>query len=273
MKIGNLPETDFLFIAGPCVIETSRTTLLIANHVANMAKYYKINLVFKASIDKANRSSGRSFRGGDWRTGLKILEKVRESTGLPVTTDIHESWQAKDAGKVVDLIQIPALLCRQTDLLVAAAKTGKPVNVKKGQFMPPAGMRNVLDKLNDAGCSNVLFTERGSCFGYNNVVVDMRGLSLMSGIAPTIFDASHTIQAPGLSVATDGLPTTERSGGMRNLIRPMARAAVAFGCNGVFVETHPDPDNAMSDGPSSLALSDFAAFVADVIAIRHALGH
>lgn len=270
VKIGTLTvsESDFVFIAGPCVVETLAMTLAIATHLADVAAQQQIQLIFKASVDKANRSSGRSFRGRGWRQGLQTLAKVRERTGLPVTTDIHESWQAAEAATVVDLIQIPALLCRQTDLLVAAAKTGLPVNVKKGQFMPPVGMRHVLAKLTDAGCDRVLFTERGSCFGYNGVVVDMRGLAGLSGLGtPAIFDASHTVQVPGLVNTTD----TGSSGSERHLIRPLARAAVAFGCQGVFVETHPDPDNALSDGLSSLHLNDFFGFVDDVLAIRYAL--
>jgi 2-dehydro-3-deoxyphosphooctonate aldolase (KDO 8-P synthase) len=256
---------EFVWIAGPCVVESQGGAVAIAEKLAEYARGLGIRVIFKASIDKANRTSGTSPRGCGYKRGLLTLEAVKARTGLPVLTDIHEPWQAESWGDVVDAYQIPALLCRQTDLLVAAARTGKPVNVKKGQFMSHSDMVHVVEKLRAEGCGHVLLTERGNSFGYNNVVVDFRGLATLATFGcPVVFDASHTVQSPGGQGA--------RSGGDRRLIIPMARAAAAFGCHGIFVEVHPDPDNALSDGPSSLRLDQFEQLVSEVQAVRRVLG-
>jgi 2-dehydro-3-deoxyphosphooctonate aldolase (KDO 8-P synthase) len=250
-----------LLIAGPCVIESQELTLSIARRLKDLVAGLRVQLVFKASFDKANRTSGSAFRGAGLETGLAVLAAVREATGLPVTTDIHESQQAQPVARVCDLLQIPAFLARQTDLLGAAAQTGKAVNVKKGQFMAPWDMQNVLAKLNAAGCQNVLLCERGTFFGYGRLVNDMRALPQMRSLgAPVIFDATHSVQEPG------GLGSA--TGGNRAMVEPLARAAVAIGVDGLFFEVHPDPDNAPSDGPNMLRLDDFRAVLERVLAIR-----
>jgi 2-dehydro-3-deoxyphosphooctonate aldolase (KDO 8-P synthase) len=250
-----------LLIAGPCVIESESLTLAIARRLKEMVADLPVRLVFKASFDKANRTSGAAFRGAGMEGGLKVLVRVKDETGLPVTTDIHESQQAQPVAEVCELLQIPAFLARQTDLLVAAAKTGRAVNVKKGQFMAPWDMRNVLEKLNSAGCPNVLLCERGTFFGYGRLVNDMRALPQMQALgAPVIFDATHSVQEPGgLGAAT---------GGNRAMVEPLARAATAIGVDGLFFEVHPDPDSAPSDGPNMLRLDDFPAVLRRVLAIR-----
>jgi 2-dehydro-3-deoxyphosphooctonate aldolase (KDO 8-P synthase) len=250
-----------LLIAGPCVIESEDLTLTIARRLKEMAADLPVQLVFKASFDKANRTSGSAFRGAGLAAGLNILARVKEATGLPVTTDIHESEQAQHVAAVCDLLQIPAFLARQTDLLVAAARTGRAVNVKKGQFMAPWDMQNVLDKLNSAGCRNVLLCERGTFFGYGRLVNDMRALPQMQALgAPVIFDATHSVQEPG------GLGSA--TGGNRAMVEPLARAATAIGVDGLFFEVHPDPDTAPSDGPNMLRLDDFPAVLHRLLAIR-----
>jgi 2-dehydro-3-deoxyphosphooctonate aldolase (KDO 8-P synthase) len=250
-----------LLIAGPCVIESAELTRSIACRLTEIVAGLPVQLVFKASFDKANRTSGAAFRGSGLEDGLKVLTRVKEETGLPVTTDIHESHQAEQVAAVCDLLQIPAFLARQTDLLVAAAKTGRAVNVKKGQFMAPWDMRSVLDKLNTAGCQNVLLCERGTFFGYGRLVNDMRSLPQMQALgAPVIFDATHSVQEPG------GLGTA--TGGNREMVEPLARAATAIGVDGLFFEVHPDPDRAPSDGPNMLRLDDFPAVLRRVLAIR-----
>jgi 2-dehydro-3-deoxyphosphooctonate aldolase (KDO 8-P synthase) len=252
---------SLLLIAGPCVIESQSLTLTIAHRLKQIVANLPVNLVFKASFDKANRTSGAAFRGAGMEGGLKILARVKDETGLPVTTDIHESQQAQPAAEVCDLLQIPAFLARQTDLLVAAAQTGRGVNVKKGQFMAPWDMRNVLEKLNSAGCPNVLLCERGTFFGYGRLVNDMRALPQMQSLgAPVIFDATHSVQEPG------GLGSA--TGGNRAMVEPLARAATAIGVDGLFFEVHPDPDSAPSDGPNMLRLDDFPAVLRRVLAIR-----
>lgn len=253
-----------LLIAGPCVIESQDLTLSIARRLHEMTADLPVQLVFKASFDKANRTSGSAFRGAGLESGLAILAAVKRETGLPVTTDIHESEQAAPVAEVCDLLQIPAFLARQTDLLVAAAKTGRAVNVKKGQFMAPGDMRHVLAKLNAAGCANVLLCERGTFFGYGRLVNDMRSLPEMRSLgAPVIFDATHSVQEPGgLGAAT---------GGNRAMVEPLARAAVAVGVDGLFFETHPDPDQAPSDGPNMLRLDDFRGVLKRVLAVRAAV--
>jgi 2-dehydro-3-deoxyphosphooctonate aldolase (KDO 8-P synthase) len=253
-----------LFIAGPCVIESHDLTLRIAETLARIAAKFSIPLVFKASFDKANRTSGQTFRGPGVKDGLKTLAAVKRATGLPLTTDVHESHQIEPVAEVCDLIQVPAFLARQTDLLLAAARTGRAVNVKKGQFMAPWDMKNVRAKMLEAGNDRLLLTERGTTFGYGQLVNDMRAIPWMQEIGcPVIFDATHSVQMP----AGKG----DRSGGDRRMVPYLARAAVAAGCDGLFLETHPDPDKALSDGPNMLHLSDFPDFVRVCLALRRAL--
>ncbi len=256
-----LTEKDFIFIAGPCAIESEDLVLRVAEKLKELSeKFPQAEFIFKSSFDKANRSSINSFRGHGMEYGLRALRRVKEEFGLKVTTDIHESYQADPVAEVVDLIQIPAFLCRQTDLLLSAAKTGKPVNVKKGQFMAPWDMKNVVEKLKVGGCSEIFLTERGVSFGYNNLVVDFRSLPIMKNYAKVIFDATHSVQLPG------GMGN--RSGGQREFAFPLARAAVAVGCDGVFMETHPDPDRALSDGPNQIPLSELEFIVSALLEIR-----
>jgi 2-dehydro-3-deoxyphosphooctonate aldolase (KDO 8-P synthase) len=243
---GNNP---FVLIAGPCMIESEELVFETAGAIQEVAKKLNIPFIFKASFDKANRSSIYSDRGPGIEKGLEILSKVKETFNVPVTSDIHDVSQAQMAGEVLDIIQIPAFLCRQTDLLVAAAKTGKIVNVKKGQFLAPWDMKNVVVKLKESGCERVLLTERGSTFGYNNLVVDMRSLPTMKELgAPVVFDATHSVQIPG----GNGTST----GGKREFVPYLSRAAVATGIDALFTEVHPDPDNALSDGPNMIKLNE-----------------
>jgi 2-dehydro-3-deoxyphosphooctonate aldolase (KDO 8-P synthase) len=252
------------WIAGPCVIETRDLTLRIADMLARLADRLGFPLVFKASFDKANRSSGRSFRGLGLDEGLRILAAVKKATGLPVTTDIHETAQVGPVAEVVDLLQIPAFLARQTDLLLAAGRTGRAVNVKKGQFMAPWDMKNVVAKMDEAGNPNLLLTERGTTFGYGNLVNDMRAIPWMQDLGrPVVFDATHSVQTPG----SQG----DRTGGDRRMVPYLARAAVAAGCDGVFVETHPTPDTSPSDGPNMIPLDDLPALIQSCTRIRQAL--
>lgn len=251
-----------LVIAGPCVIENESLTLTIAERLADVARELPIQLVFKASFDKANRTSSSGYRGVGMEEGLKILARVGEVTGLPVTTDIHESQQAATVGEVCTLLQVPAFLARQTDLLVAAAQTGRAVHVKKGQFMSPTDMKYVVDKLAGAGCQNILLGERGTFFGYGRLVNDMRSIPVMQSLGvPVVFDATHSVQEPGgLGGAT---------GGNRAMVEPLARAAMAIGVDALFCETHPDPDRSPSDGPNMVPLSDFAALIRRLVEIRN----
>ncbi len=239
-----------LVIAGPCVMETEELTLAIAARLGQIAAELAIPLVFKASFDKANRTSVSAYRGPGPEHGLAILRRVKEATGLPVTTDIHEPGQAAAAGAVCDLIQVPAFLARQTDLLLAAAATGRPVHVKKGQFLAPWDMANVVAKITEQGNHDVLLTERGVSFGYNTLVSDMRALPILARTtgAPVVFDATHSVQQPGGQGAS--------SGGEREFVPVLARAAAAVGVAAVFIETHHDPDKAPSDGPNMLPLSE-----------------
>ena len=264
VAVGNYRCGDgqpLLLIAGPCVIETAELSLSIAHRLKKIVQGLPVQLIFKASFDKANRTSGSAFRGAGMEAGLEVLSQVKRETGLPVTTDIHESGQAAPVAEVCDLLQIPAFLARQTDLLVAAAKTGKAVNVKKGQFMAPWDMKSVVAKLRGAGCQNVLLCERGTFFGYGRLVNDMRCLPQMRALgAPVIFDATHSVQEPG------GLGTA--TGGNREMVEPLARAATAIGVDGLFFEVHPDPDKAPSDGPNMLRLDDFPGVLKRVLAIR-----
>jgi 2-dehydro-3-deoxyphosphooctonate aldolase (KDO 8-P synthase) len=252
---------DLLVIAGPCVIENESLTLSIAERLAEESRELAIQLVFKASFDKANRTSLESYRGPGMEEGLRILRRVAETTGLPVTTDIHEPEQAAPVAEVCTLLQIPAFLARQTDLLVAAARTGRAVHVKKGQFMAPSDMRHVVNKLEAAGCRDVLLCERGTFFGYGRLVNDMRSVPQMQSLGvPVVFDCTHSVQEPG------GLGNA--TGGNRAMVEPLARAAVALGADALFCETHPDPDRSPSDGPNMVALDDFMPMIRRLIEIR-----
>ena len=252
-----------LVIAGPCVVESPEFTLRMAGIVKEICAARDVGLVFKASFDKANRSSVASARGPGVDEGLAILALVKSELGLPVVTDIHESRQAPPAAAVCDVLQIPAFLCRQTDLLLAAAATGATVNVKKGQFLSPPEMGNVVRKLEEGGASRILLTERGTSFGYNDLVVDFRGLPQLRALGyPVVFDATHSVQQPG------GLGTS--SGGQREYVPHLARAAAAVGIDGLFVEVHEDPDNAPSDGPNMLTPEAFESLLDEVLAVRAA---
>ena len=246
-------------ISGPCVIESQEHCLATAERLARIAAEVGVPLVFKASYDKANRSSVRSYRGPGMAAGLAILAEVRERTRLPVLTDVHSPEEAAAAGRVVDIVQVPAFLCRQTDLLEAAARTGKTVNIKKGQFMAPWDMGNAVEKVRAAGNDRVLLTERGASFGYNNLVVDLKSFPIMRKHAPVVFDATHSAQLPG------GLG--HASGGQRQFIATLARAAVAAGIDGLFFEVHEDPDRALSDGPNSLPLAELPELLRRLLAI------
>ena len=245
-------------IAGPCQVESRAHALEMAAALKEIAARRSVGLVFKSSFDKANRTSGSSARGIGMKAALPIFADIRETLGLPVITDVHESGQCGPVAEAVDALQIPAFLCRQTDLLVAAARTGRPVNVKKGQFLAPWDMKNVVAKLESAGAADILVTERGVSFGYNTLVSDMRALPILAREtgAPVIFDATHSVQEPG------GQGTS--SGGNRAFVRVLARAAVAVGVAGVFIETHQDPDRAPSDGPNMVPLNEFEALVAEL---------
>ena len=261
-SVGN--GSPLLWVCGPCVIESHDSTLRIAESLATTAAALNLQLVFKASFDKANRSSGKSFRGPGLVEGLKTLDAVRRATGLPVTTDIHECHQAAPAAEVCEVLQVPAFLARQTDLLEACGHTGRVVNVKKGQFMAPWDMKNVVAKLAEFGNRRVLLTERGSTFGYGMLVNDMRAIPWMQETgAPAIFDATHSVQKPGA--------LGDRTGGIREMIPYLARAAVAAGCDGVFLETHPNPDEAKSDGPNAWPLDQLPELFRVCLRIREAL--
>jgi len=253
-------------IAGPCVMEPGDMTARIARRLAEICTALGVPLIFKASFDKANRTSGSSYRGPGLVDGMKIFAQIKADTGLTVTTDLHETIQAGPMAEVVDLIQIPAFLARQTDLLEAAARTGRPVNVKKGQFMAQWDMANVVTKLGESGASGVLLTERGSTFGYGRLVNDFRAIPQMQSTgAPVVFDATHSVQLP--SAGAGGTV----SAGQREMIPTLARAAVAACCDALFVEVHPDPDHALSDGPNSLRLEDLEGLLRLLLRIRAAI--
>ncbi|WBO23040.1 3-deoxy-8-phosphooctulonate synthase [Sphingomonas abietis] len=263
-------STPLFAIAGPCVIESEELTLRVAETLEGVARRLGLLLIFKSSFDKANRSSDRSFRGLGMEEGLRILEKVRAETGLPVITDVHEATQVAAVAQVVDVLQTPAFLARQTDFIAAVAASGKPVNIKKAQFMAPADMNQVVAKARNAASAaghdpdSFLLCERGTSFGYNTLVSDMRGLAIMAETGcPVVFDATHSVQQPG------GLG--ERSGGQREYVPLLARAATAAGVSGVFMETHPDPDQALSDGPNALPLDHFEPLLARLQAIDAAV--
>ena len=250
--------------AGPCAIQDETHALKTAETLVSIAADAGVPFVYKSSYDKANRSSVRSYRGPGLREGLRILRRVRESFGCPVLSDVHEPGDVPAAAEVLDLVQIPAFLCRQTDLVLACAKSGRPVNVKKGQFVAPWDMQNVIEKLRSGGCEDVLLTERGASFGYNNLVVDFRGLRVMQSLGvPVVFDATHSVQLPG------GQGTS--SGGERQYVEPLARAAVAFGVEAVFMEVHEDPDHAPSDGPTMLPLARLPRLLRELRAIERTL--
>jgi 2-dehydro-3-deoxyphosphooctonate aldolase (KDO 8-P synthase) len=254
-------DRPLLLIAGTCVIESRESALDHAEALAGMAREAGLSLVFKASFDKANRTSVDSFRGPGLAGGLAILGEVRARTGLPVLSDVHDKEQCEPAGHVLDVLQIPAFLCRQTDLLTAAAATGRVVNVKKGQFLSPWDMEHVVEKLRRGGARGILLTERGASFGYNNLVVDMRSIAVMRSFgAPVIFDATHSVQRPG------GLGRA--SGGEPEFIPVLTRAAVAAGADGVFLEVHRDPQKALSDGPNALALDRLPALLRELAALH-----
>ena len=252
VKIGSLSmggTNPLLLIAGPCVIENETETLKTAERLIEITSKIGMPLVFKASYDKANRTSVTSFRGPGMKEGLRILAKVKETFGLPLLSDIHGIDQIDEAAEVLDILQIPAFLCRQTDLVVAAAKSGKVLNIKKGQFLAPWDMQNVIGKAVDSGNDNLILTERGVSFGYNNLVSDMRSLPIMRGMGyPVVFDATHSVQLPGGQGGS--------SGGQREFVEYLGRAAVATGIDGIFMEVHNDPDKALCDGPNSIRLSE-----------------
>lgn len=254
----------FKLIAGPCVIESEEMVMSIAEKMKSVTDKLGIPYTFKASFDKANRTSINGKRGPGIEEGLRILEKVKTSFDLPVATDIHEPWQAEPVGKICDIVQIPAFLCRQTDLLVAAAKTGKCINIKKAQFLAPWDMANCAQKVEQSGNSNIMLCERGTSFGYNNLVVDMTGLVEMKKFGyPVIFDATHSVQKPG------GKGTS--TGGNREYVEYLAKAAIAVGVDGLFMETHPSPDEAWSDGPNMVVLDEMEAMLKKLIKVYEAV--
>jgi 2-dehydro-3-deoxyphosphooctonate aldolase (KDO 8-P synthase) len=282
------PGQPLLWILGPCVIESHDLTLRIAETLAELKGRLKLPVIFKASFDKANRSSGKSFRGPGLREGLKTLAAVKQRTGLPLTTDIHEVAQVGPVAEVCDLIQVPAFLARQTDLIEAAGRSGAAVNVKKGQFMAPWDMRHVAAKMAEVGNDRLLLTERGSTFGYGQLVNDMRAIPWMQELGcPVIFDATHSVQMPGAggpamlaapAAHKPGAPATgdkqgplSSSGGDRRMVPYLARAAVAAGCDGLFLETHPRPDQALSDGPNMVPLDQLSGLVEVCLRLRRAL--
>jgi len=254
-----------LFIAGPCVLESEPLALTVGGFLSELASRLRLQAVFKGSFDKANRSSGDSYRGPGLAEGLRILAVVKERFGLPVTTDVHEPGQIRQAAGVVDMLQIPAFLCRQTDLLRAAGESGLPVNIKKGQFLAPWDMAHAVEKVLATGNRSVLVTERGTTFGYNNLVVDFRGIpAIRDSVCPVIFDATHSVQLPG--------GAGRASSGQRDFAAPLARAAIAAGAAGIFLEMHPDPERALSDGPNSLPLDRVEPLVTTLLRIREAVG-
>jgi 2-dehydro-3-deoxyphosphooctonate aldolase (KDO 8-P synthase) len=273
VRIGGLAiggGAPLVLIGGPCAIESEAHALMMAERLGAVTAAAGVPFIYKSSYDKANRSSVRSYRGPGLAEGLRILARVKKSTGLPVLSDVHEVGEVEPAAEVLDVVQVPAFLCRQTDLLLACARSGRPVNVKKGQFLAPRDMGNVVDKLRSAGCEDILLTERGTSFGYNNLVVDFRGLPIMRALGyPVIFDATHAVQLPG--------GAGDRSGGERQYVQALARAAVAVGIDALFMEIHEDPDRTLpdgrplSDGPNMLRLDDLPALLREISAIRAAL--
>src|SRR3954466_5516527 len=259
---------DLFLIAGPCVIESEEHAIRMAEIIKGVARSLNFPFIFKASYDKANRTSVRSFRGPGLKEGLRVLRKVKDEIHIPVLTDVHQVSDVAAVAEVADVIQIPAFLCRQTDLVVAAALSGRPVNIKKGQFVSPWDMKHAVEKCRDAGNSQVIVTERGSSFGYNNLVVDMRSLSIMRKFAPVVFDATHSVQLPS-SQSDDKGPSV--SGGQPEFIPVLARAAVAAGIDGVFMEVHDNPKEAKSDGANALESTKLRGVLKELLAVKRAL--
>ena len=254
----------FLLIGGPCALESAEIACTVARTLKEICDRLGISYVFKASFDKANRTSLSSFRGPGLERGLAILADIKAEFSVPVISDVHDISQIAPAAEVLDILQIPAFLCRQTDLLVAAAKSGKPVNVKKGQFVSPWDMQHAVNKIRGAGCEKILLTERGASFGYNNLVVDMRSLPILRSFGcPVIFDATHSVQLPGGAGSS--------SGGQREFIAPLSRAAVATGIDGIFMEIHPDPASALCDGPNSIPLDQAESLLRQLLSIHTAV--
>ena len=272
--MGNIVKTEnisigqgsqLVLISGPCVIENYEMTYEIASFLKELTQHLDIPFIFKASYDKANRTSINSFRGPGLADGLDILERIKTELDITIISDVHRIDEIDDAARVLDIIQIPAFLCRQTDFIVKVAETGKPINVKKGQFLSPWDVKNIVDKVTSTGNRRIILTERGTMFGYNNLVVDFRGIKIMQDMGlPVIFDATHSIQLPG------GAGTS--SGGQREFAPTLARAAVAAGADGIFMEVHPEPDRALCDGPNSLKLDTLEELLSQLIAIRKAMG-
>jgi 2-dehydro-3-deoxyphosphooctonate aldolase (KDO 8-P synthase) len=260
---------DLFLIAGPCVIESEQHALFMAEVIKGVARALNFPFIFKASYDKANRTSIRSYRGPGLKEGLRILKKVKDEIHIPVLTDVHQASDVAAVAEVVDVLQIPAFLCRQTDLVVAAALTGRPVNIKKGQFVSPWDMKHAVDKCRDAGNGQVFLTERGSSFGYNNLVVDMRALAIMRKFAPVVFDATHSVQLPSAAPSSGDQPAS--SGGQPEFIPVLSRAAVAAGVDGVFMEVHDNPKEAKSDGANALDSRNLRGLLKELLAVRHAV--
>ena len=260
---------ELFLIAGPCVIESERHALKMAETICGVAKALRLPFIFKASYDKANRTSIKSYRGPGLKEGLRVLRKVAETVKVPVLTDVHEAADVARVAEAVDVLQIPAMLCRQTDLLVAAGKSGRAVNIKKGQFVSPWDMRHAVEKVRSAGNDKVFVTERGSSFGYQNLVVDMRSVPVMREFAPVVFDATHSVQLPSASVAAGDSPAV--SGGQPQFIPVLARAAVAAGVDGVFMEVHDDPKAAKSDGPNALDLKKLRDVLQELLKVHQAV--
>lgn len=259
-----MKNNKFTLIAGPCVIETEENVMLVADTVRKMAERLGLEYYFKASFDKANRTSIESYRGPGIEEGLKILQKVKEKYNLKIATDIHEPWQAERAAKVCDMIQIPAFLCRQTDLLVAAARTGKLINVKKAQFLAPWDMKNVIKKLEESGNDNIMLCERGTTFGYNTLVVDMTSIVEMKKFGyPVVFDATHSVQKPG--------GKGNSTGGNREYVEYLAKAAISCGADALFMEVHPEPDQALSDGTNMVRLDELEEMLIRIIRVYEAV--
>ena len=269
-KVGNVEigGGELFLIAGPCVIESEEHAIKMAESISGVARALRLPCIFKASYDKANRTSLKSYRGPGLDEGLRILNKIARGVHVPVLTDVHEAVDVQRVAEIADVIQIPAFLCRQTDLLVAAAKSGRAVNIKKGQFVSPWDMRHAVEKCQDAGNGQVFVTERGSSFGYNNLVVDMRSLAIMREFAPVVFDATHSVQLP--SAASNG--DSAVSGGQPEFIPLLARAAVAAGVDGVFLEVHDHPKQAKSDGANALELQRLRSVLQEILAVRKAVG-
>ncbi|MFH2057820.1 MAG: 3-deoxy-8-phosphooctulonate synthase [Pseudomonadota bacterium] len=264
-KLTDRKDPVFFLIAGPCVIENYDTCFLIADYLKKLTDRLNIPFIFKASFDKANRTSVHSFRGPGFDEGLSILETIKKQLDISVISDIHLPDQAQKAAKVLDIIQIPAFLCRQTDLILAACNTGKPVNIKKGQFLSPYECKNILKKAEQTGNTDICITERGSCFGYNNLVVDFRSFAILNQMGvPVVFDATHSVQLPG--------GASDSSAGERQFVPTLSKAAIAAGAGGLFIETHPEPDKALCDGPNSLPLADMDDLLTTLLAIKTATG-